>query len=399
MERLRKGGCTDITLVVGAHNKRELKKLFPGMKLIEQKDPRGMQGACLAALKSMKEPVMVVSGNDVIDPSAFAALKKEAGKPGVAGAILARKVRRYFPGGYLKMKGPRIAAIIEKPGEGKEPSKLVNIVAHVHNDPQALLKELQKTTSARDDGYESALSCLFATHLYRAVPYDGAWQPVKYPWHLLPLLELLLGEIKGPSIHKTAKTHPAATVEGNVIIEEGVRIFAHASIVGPCHIGARTIVGNGALVRGSSVGADSVIGYATEVKGSVLAGPVWTHMTYLGDSVIGSNVSFGGGCVTGNLRLDEAEIQSKSPESESMLPTGLTKFGLVVGDGCRFGIQIGSNPGVKVGRHSFISGGVMLGSDIPDESFVSPEKRTPVIRKNIAAPASMADRERYKKKV
>jgi bifunctional UDP-N-acetylglucosamine pyrophosphorylase/glucosamine-1-phosphate N-acetyltransferase len=400
VERLKKGGCTDITLVVGAHNKKEMKALFPKLTIVEQKElDMGMQGACMDALKSTKEPVMIVSGNDVIDPAAFASLKKEASKPGVAGAILARKMKRYFPGGYLVMKGQRIDSMIEKPGEGNEPSKLVNIVAHVHNDPKALLDALKKTTSKRDDGYEAALSALFKTHTYRAVPYEGVWQPVKYPWHLLPLLELLLAEIKAPSIHKSAKIHPSAIVDGNVVIEEGARILANASIVGPCHIGARTIVGNNALVRASSVGADCVVGYATEVKGSALAGPVWTHMTYLGDSIVGRNVSFGGGCVSGNLRLDEGEIQSKSPNSEGMLPTGLTKFGLVVGDGCRFGIQVGSNPGVKIGRHSFIAGGVMLNADIPDESFVTPEKRDPVIRKNKAAPASMRDREQYKKKL
>jgi bifunctional UDP-N-acetylglucosamine pyrophosphorylase/glucosamine-1-phosphate N-acetyltransferase len=400
VDRLKKGGCTDITLVVGAHNKKEIKKLFPKLKIVEQKNlDLGMQGACMDALKFVKGPVMIVSGNDVIDPEAFAMLRKEAAKPKVAGAILARKVKRYFPGGYLVMKSGRITSIMEKPGEGKEPSTLVNIVAHVHNDPAALLNELKKTKSKRDDGYEAALTSLFKSHIYKAVPYEGAWQPVKYAWHLLPLLELLLAEIKGQSIHKSAKIHPSATVDGHVVIEEGVRVFANASIVGPCYIGKGTIVGNCALVRGSSVGKDSVVGYISEVKGSVLAGPVWTHMTYLGDSVIGENVSFGGGTLTGNLRLDEGEIQSKSPESDAMLPTGLTKFGLVVGDGCRFGIQIGSNPGVKIGAHSFISGGVMLGSDIPTESFVSAEKRTNVIRPNTAAKVSMADREKYKKKV
>ena len=67
-----------------------------------------------------------------------------------------------------------------------------------------------------------------------------------------------------------------------MVLGEGVRVLAHATIVGPCVIGARTIIGNNALVRGSSVGRDCVVGYNTEVKSSVLADHVWTHMTYLG---------------------------------------------------------------------------------------------------------------------
>jgi bifunctional UDP-N-acetylglucosamine pyrophosphorylase/glucosamine-1-phosphate N-acetyltransferase len=390
VDMLKKGGVRDITLIVGAHNKKELKKLFPTLKIVEQKDlDLGMQGACMSGLKGVKEPVMIVSGNDVIEPSAFDLLRKEMAKPGVDGAILARKVTKYFPGGYLSVKAGRSMAIVEKPGEGKEPSKLVNIVAHVHKDPVALLQALKSVKNHRDDGYELALHALFAQKNYRAVAYEGFWQPVKYPWHLLPLLEYFLSKIEKPLIHKTAKIHPTAVVEGNVVIGEGTRILAHASVVGPCTIGARCIIGNNALVRGSSVGDDSVVGYSTEVKGSLLAGPVWTHMSYLGDSIIGRNVSFGAGCLTGNLRLDEGEIADSS----------LTKLGLVVGDNCRFGIQVGTNPGVKIGAGTFVAGAVFVTEDVADKSFVTMKDGKMHIRENKSAAPSMEERAKYRKKV
>ncbi len=406
VEALRKGGCTDILLVVGAHNKKEVKKLFPDLPIVEQKDlDLGMQGACLSGLPKVKtEPVMVVSGNDVIDPSAFAMLKKEAAKPGVGGAILARKVKTYFPGGYLTVKAGRVTGIVEKPGAGKEPSRLVNIVAHVHNDPGALLAALKAVKNHRDDGYELALQSLFGTRNYRAVPYEGFWQPVKFPWHLLPLLEHFLGETTKPLIHKTAKIHPTAVVEGNVVIGEGSKVFAHASVIGPCVIGKNCIVGNNALVRGSSVGDDCVVGYNTEVKGSILAGPVWTHMTYLGDSVIGRNVSFGGGCTTGNLRLDEGEILScPLPPTGALhakplqqIPTGLTKLGLIAGDDCRFGIQVGTNPGLKVGPGTFVVGGFLLMNDVPDRSFVMEKNGVVQVRPNKTAVPDMDARKKYR---
>ncbi|MBI2635965.1 NTP transferase domain-containing protein [Candidatus Peregrinibacteria bacterium] len=384
VDTLRKGGCADITLVAGAHNKKELKKLFPDLPVMEQKNlDMGMQGACMSALPKIKNgPVMIVSGNDVIEPDAFHMLRKEASGSKIGGAILARRVKDYFPGGYLAVKNGRIATIVEKPGP-KNPftrraNPLVNIVAHIHNDPAALLSALEKVKNHRDDGYEMALQTLFRERKYRAVPYDGFWQPVKFPWQLVPLLGHFLSGIGKSVIHRTAKIHPSAVIEGNVMIGAGTRVLPHATIIGPCLVGERCTIGNNALVRSSSIGDDCVIGYNTEIKGTALAGSVWTHMTYLGDSIIGKNVSFGGGCITGNLRLDEQEIASSSER------TGLMKFGIIVGNDCRFGIQVGTNPGVKVGCGSFIATGAMLGEDIPDGSFVDVKEGTLRIRSNSA---------------
>lgn len=399
LERLKEGGCTDITLVTGAHNKKEIRRMFPKFRQIEQKDlDLGMLGAFLSALpKAGNKPCLFVSGNDLIEPEAFRNLLNAAAQKGIAGALLAQRVKKYFPGGYLTVKGGRITDIVEKPGPGKEPSKLVNIVAHVHNDPKALLAELKKTSSAGDDGYERALASLFKTHKYKAVPYTGTWQAIKYPWHLLHLLPLLLAEITKPHISKSASIHPSAVIEGNVVIGEGTRIFAHATVAGPCYIGKNVIIGNNALVRGSSIGDNSVVGYSSEVKGSVIAGPVWTHMTYLGDSVIGQNVSFGGGSSTGNLRFDEGEITSVCDDTQ--IPTGLTKLGTIIGNDCRFGIQIGTNPGVKIGAGTFVSGGILVPSDVPDKSFLSIKDGVLRVLPNKMAAPEMEEREKYRKKI
>lgn len=395
MERLKKGGCKDLILVVSPENKDAVAALHPAIPLVVQKGTQlGMHRAFLEALPLCKdEPVLLVSGNDFIDPSAFAMLRNEAAKPGAAGALLARTVESYFPGGYLTAKNGRVTGIVEKPGAGKEPSGLVNIVAHIHNDASLLLRALQRMTDETDDVYERALHGLLRDHEYRAVPYDGPWQAVKYPWHLLHLLPLLLADIQKPAIHRSAKIHGTAVVEGNVVIEENVRILPHATIAGPCFIGAGSIVGNNALIRGASVGPGCVIGYGCEVKSSVLAGPVWAHMTYLGDSVIGENVSFGGGCMTGNLRLDEGEISSAC--DGATIPTGLTKLGMIVGNDCRFGIQVGSNPGVKAGTNCFVGGGVFLQEDVPDGSFVSLKEGKLHLRPNRAKAPSMEERKRY----
>lgn len=374
VKRLKKGGLKDILLVAGPHNKAAAEELFPDLDVIEQEDLElGMRGALLSALPECDEgPVMIVSSNDVIEPSAYADLLKKSRGLKRGGLLLARQVSSYFPGGYLSMKGKRITGIVEKPEPGTEPSDMVNIVAHVHMSAVDLLEALVTVKPTKDDGYEAAVQKLLETHPYEAVPYKGTWQAVKYPWHLLSLLPILLPVSTKPVIHKTAKVHKSAVVEGAVVIGPNVKIFPHASVMGPCVIGEGTVIANNALVRASSIGKNCVVGYNTEVARSVLADDVWTHSSYVGDAVVGNNVSMGAGTTTGNLRLDEGEITSVV--GGKTIATGLTKLGAIIGEGVRTGIHTCIAPGVKVGAGSFINSMTLVTADVPDGSFVKTGK-------------------------
>lgn len=398
VERLQKAGCKDITLVGGAHNLDEVRGLFPKLGTTEQENlSLGMRGALLSALPALgSEAVLVVSANDVIDSHAYSRVVELGKKKKNGGALLAQQVERYFPGGYLSVTDGRITGIVEKPGAGKEPTNLVNIVCHYHSDASALLDALQNVDESRDDGYEQALHKLFSSHDYTAVANTGPWNAVKYPWHLLPLVEALLKDQKR-SIHRSAVIHKSAVIEGNVVIDEGVRVLPNACIMGPCFIGAHSVIGNNALVRGSSVGEHCVVGYNTEVKSSVLHSHVWTHSTYLGDSVVGENVSFGGGTVTGNFRLDEEEIHSD--HAGQKIPTGLSKFGTIIGDDCRIGIHVAINPGCKIGGGSFVSSGTLVDHDIPGKSFARMKDGILTVSDNRTDVKNPHDRAQFKRKI
>ena len=395
VERLQKAGCTDIVLIGGAHNLEETRTIFPDMPTVEQKDLNlGMRGAMLSILeKYPSDPLMIVSGNDVVDPSVYTAAVRSEGN----GAIVAYNVETYFPGGYLTIENEKVLSIIEKPGEGNEPSSMVNIAIHVHRDPQALGEALQNVDERTDDGYEQALAKLFETHTYTAIPYNGPWQAVKYPWHMLNLCEMLLEEISEPRIHPSADIANSAEIIGNVIIEEGVRVLHNAVIRGPAYIGKQSIVANNALVRNASIGDNCIVGFTTEIKSSVLHSDVWTHMNYIGDSVIGENVSFGAGTMTGNLRLDEGEISSEIKGEK--IQTGKTKFGTVVGNDCRLGIHVSINPGVKIGSGTFIGSKALIEKDVPDCRFAVQKEGILTIRENSAPISTPDSREKFRKKV
>lgn len=394
---LRSAGLKDIVLVGGKHNMKLAKALFPDLKTIIQKDDTlGMREAFLSALPHCKtEPVLLVNSNDILERRAFKDVVTKLRTSKADGVLLARKVKEYFPGGYLTVSGSRIKGIVEKPGKGNEPSKLVNIVVHAHANAKVLLDALKNMKTGREDGYEVALDGLFKAHRYEALPYEGYWQAIKYPWHLLQLLPHLLPATR--SIDKSAQIHPSAVVDGNVVLSKNVKVMAHATVVGPCFVGEGTIIANNALVRGSSIGERCVIGYNTEIVRSVINNDVWTHSSYVGDSVIGENVSFGAGTTTGNLRLDEGEITSHVKGEP--VGTGLNKFGTIIGDHCRTGIHSCISPGIKIGRGCFIGSNVVISHDVPDNSFVKQRNAELDIRSNTKQVARPEERGKFKKKL
>lgn len=383
VDRLRHGGCDDILCVVSLQHQEWVRQLSLPITVVLQGEKTGMYGALLAALPLCGNKPVLIVGNDFIEASAYGALREKlACTHSLQGILLAREVTEYFPGGYLTLNHDRITAIMEKPGAGREPSTLVNIIAHLHRDASLLLHTISLMPTGGDDVYERALLFLFPHHYYTVLPYYGTWFPMKYPWHPLALLPSL--PLAGPNIHPSVTLHPSAVIEGSVTLEEGVKVFPFATVRGPCFIGKNTIIGNNTLVWGSSIGHSCVIGFGTEIKASILGNHVWTHSTYIGDSVIGENVCFGAGSVTGNFRLDEESIASLV--GHERISTGQKKLGAIIGDNCRIGIHVSMNPGVKIGKGSFVSTATVVQHDIPDGSFASMKYGEMRVQRNSAHP-------------
>jgi len=381
VEALAKAGFQDLVIVANKGNIERMRTLAEtrliasvqggSVQVVEQTELQaGMKGAMDAAKDAVidEEEIMVVSSNDVVEPTLWANLKSEMSKSEM-GILVGYKVSRYFPGGYLKVgEDGFVNSIVEKPGEGNEPSDLVNLVIHVHRDVKALYKALDEADSTRDDLYEQALQRLFDEQKkYSVLEYDGFWQAVKYPWHLLRLMEFYLEKLER-SISGSAQIAESAVINGNVIIEEGVRVFDHSVINGPAYIGKNSIVGNFALVRGSSLGEKCVAGSYTEIARSLLQNEVFTHKNYIGDSIIGSNVSFGSGTVTGNLRLDEGDISIQV--NGEKVDSRRNKLGLITGDNIRAGINTSFMPGVKIGSNCMIGAELNIAQDIEENSYV-----------------------------
>lgn len=365
LEFLSRNGFKDIVVVGSLTNIEKIKevgsKIDGNVSVCEQKDlDLGMAGAVLAARHLIDGPVLIFSSNDVVEDKALQMIQENEGS-----CMIGKKVDHYFPGGYLEVNDSGyIQNIVEKPGEGHEPSDMVNLVIHKHQDIAELVEYLEKAKSGSDDLYEVAVSNMMRDGVkIKALPYDGFWQPIKYPWNVHRVFEHLFAQAK-KGISSSAEIAESAVIKGDVIIEDGAKVMDGAVISGPVYIGKESIVANNALLRGSHIGEGCMVGFSTEVARSYWGNKVWTHMNYVGDSVIGNDVSFGAGAVTGNLRLDDGNVEVDG------LDTRMQKVGAIIGDKVRVGINTSIMPGIKIGSNTFIGAGIVIANNVPEGSFV-----------------------------
>lgn len=164
-----------------------------------------------------------------------------------------------------------------------------------------------------------------------------------YPWEALAGIKKMiveLGEKLSPEeydqvapqvwVHKTATVAPTA--------------FLGA----PCIIGANTEVRHCAFVRGAAlVGENCVVGNSVELKNVILFDNVQTpHYNYVGDSILGYRSHMGAGSVTSNVKSDKSLVVVH--HGDTAIPTGLKKFGAMLGDNVEVGCNSVLNPGTVV---------------------------------------------------
>jgi bifunctional UDP-N-acetylglucosamine pyrophosphorylase/glucosamine-1-phosphate N-acetyltransferase len=123
-----------------------------------------------------------------------------------------------------------------------------------------------------------------------------------------------------------------------------------------------------------------VIGYGSEVARCNLHSHVWTHSTYLGDSVIGKNVAFGAGSIAANFRLDEGIISSVVKDEK--ISTQRNKLGVIVGDNVRIGVNTSFAPGTKIGSGTFVNSAISVTKDVGEKKFITLKDGEIVVKDN-----------------
>lgn len=403
VDKVVQAGLRDFVIIANPLNRDRIQAIFDRLsgvsaQLVVQDEPLGIADALVRARPYLDGETLIVNPNDVFDGAAYGRLLEARGPVGPAAHILGYRVKEYFPGGYLVVDADgRLTKIVEKPGAGNEPSDLVNILLHLHTDTGLLFEKVSQVQTSNDDVYECALDLMAKSGAaVKVVPYEGYWSAIKYPWHIFAAIKYFIDRSK-PYIAESAQISPRATVEGQVIIEDGVKVLEGAVIRGPAYVGRNSIIGNNALVRGySHIGSGCVVGYCTEIKGSYVGDDCWFHSTYAGDAIIADNCSFGAGTVLANFRFDERNMSLRV--GNESVDTGLDKLGAMIGENSKTGINAGILPGVRVGSNTFVGPHVCLTADVEPNKIVLPEARYNVVRNMISVDDGKKDqlRERLK---
>lgn len=167
-----------------------------------------------------------------------------------------------------------------------------------------------------------------------------------YPWEALKGIKdfiVQLGSTLGDDYQE---------VSPQVWVHRTATVAPTAYLGAPCIIGAGTEVRHCAFVRGSAlVGENCVVGNSVELKNVILFDNVQTpHYNYVGDSILGYKSHMGAGSVTSNVKSDKTLVVVK--DGQEQIPTGLKKFGAMLGDFVEVGCNSVLNPGTVIGRHS-----------------------------------------------
>ncbi|MDH4208935.1 MAG: sugar phosphate nucleotidyltransferase, partial [Anaerolineae bacterium] len=306
-------------------------------------------------------------GNDVFEPHLLPDVLHKAEQTGSDMVLVGREMEKPWRFGVFQFEDGKVTAVVEKPPLGQEPSKVVVVGVYFFS---TLIFDYIDRTPLANYQLEAAYQGLIDEGNVEFVPYDGAFESFKYPWDLLTINEYLMARsIKHQRISDQAQISPRAIIDGNVFIEEGVRVFENAVIRGPAYIGRNSVIGNNALVwNHSSIGSNSVIGFSSEIKRSLIGSNCWIHMSYVGDSVLSDNCSLGAGTITANYRFDEADVPVTVEGEE--ISSDLDKLGVIMGPHCKTGCNATLMPGVKVGPHSIVGPGVILGEDLPPDKLI-----------------------------
>lgn len=376
LQNYRRLGFGRAVIVANPENEVLIRELVAHLamdvRVVVQPEAKGMGDALLQAeiefTDQREQAIYITQVHDVVDEVLHLNLLNAYQHNPSETYIAAVEMHDYFPGGYLKVDSDgRITGIVEKPGADNRPSSFVNIVAHIHANAGAFfdaVREEYAIAVSPDDHYERAMDKLMQQHVYRLVPYYGRWSALKYPFHVLDVMDIFLSRLQGQTIAPSAYIAPSATITGNVYIGENVRVFPGAAVVGPAYIGSSTIVGNNSLVRASMVLDKCEVGFTTEIARSYVAERVSMHACRVLDSVLAEGVNVSAGCTTANLRIDRGEIPTLVKGQK--IGTGRSKLGAIVGRDAFLAVDVMTMPGVKVGERAQVGPGTHVRHDVAD---------------------------------
>ncbi len=398
------------TAVVIGHQAEKVKELLPrGVTPALQKEQKGTAhaaGVGLDALRGADGVLLLVSGDTpLLGAQTLKGLIACHKRKKADITILTALIDEPFGYGRIVREDGKIKKIVEQKDASPSELKLKEINSGTYCfNIKSLKQALRHVRSANAQGE------FYLTDVVEIVKRKGgkvAGMPVEEPMSALGInsraeLAAAEGEIRarinrrlmasGVTIIDPENTyisaeakiapdtiiHPGNTIDGRTEIGGGC-ILMPGNIISGSALGAGVIakgysviedskiadkaqIGPFAHLRpGSVVGADARVGNFVELKKASLGeGSKASHLSYLGDALVGRNVNIGAGTITCNY-------------------DGFSKFRTVIGDDVFVGSDSQFIAPVTVGKGALIAAGSTITKDVPQDALAL--SRTPQVNK------------------
>lgn len=337
LEQLQ-GIADEVFIIVGYKSDLIKKKIGNKYKKIKinylEAKQFGTGYAAKVALPFIKNNFLLLYGDDLYDKNDLRkVIKKQS-------SILLKKVIDPTSFGQVLVKNGIVKEIKEKPA--KQISNLVNAGVYFL-DKSIFDYKIQKSERGEYEFTDYIKNFIKEKKLKFVLAEN--WTPISYAWNLLDANEFLLKKIKKRIKGKVEKN---ATIKGLVFVGKGTTIKNGSYIEGPAFIGENCEIGPNCYIRPfTAIYSNCHIGQAVEIKNSIIGEKTnIAHLSYVGDSIIGSNCNLGGGTIITNLRHDFENI--KSEIRGELVDTKRKKFGAVIGDFVKTGSGTIIYPGRKI---------------------------------------------------
>lgn len=164
-------------------------------------------------------------------------------------------------------------------------------------------------------------------------PRDAPVERFVYPWDLLDWQKRVMVGMEGEGLDRRKGVY----VTGALRVGKGTIVMPGVVVEGYVWAGDGCRIGPNCYLRGCvSLGNGCVAGQGVELKNCIIGdGTFIPHLSYAGDSIIGSDVNFGAGTICSNFRHDGGEHRMIA--GGRLEPAGRNKLGAVIGDHVRLG--------------------------------------------------------------
>ena len=251
-------------------------------------------------------------------------------------------------GGIMAVRCPLLFDLIKQvqPNSKSREIYLTEMIALAHQNGHRVTFQLAdetETSGVNDHADLAHLEAILQRRLRYAAMQQGA--TLIAPDTVFLSADTILG--------RDVIIEPHVVIGPETNIGEGSVIKSFSHIEGTT-LGSSCVIGPYARLRhGTEAGNGVKIGNFVETKKSIIgAGSKTNHLTYIGDSVVGTDVNVGAGTITCNY-------------------DGFGKFKTIIGNGASIGSNTALVAPVKIGAGAIIGAGSTITADVPNDAIAT----------------------------